>query len=198
MADTSPWELLEARAFSSFSVLFLTCAQSAYLLLWGDRIPTAWLSVFHPKAISSSQDAGQGGKTGKVGRETEMQHPQTHIARSPWVLWTWAKWWWPGKWLERQLCMTLDSMGLTPRNEHEHHGEETLVQSNPPVQCRYPSTHSYCLASQPKCWKRQPGGRLSSLSPAPWQDPLSLSPSWHICPSNLQHWWYHPSPPPGN
>lgn len=92
----------------------------------------------------------------------------------------------------------MESMGLTSRNEYEHHGGETLVLSNPPVRCRYPSTHSYCLASQPKCWKRQPGGRLSSLYPAPWQDPFSLSPSWHICPSNLQHWWYHPSPPPSN
>lgn len=88
MADTSPWELLEARAFSSFSVLFLTYARSAHLLPWGDQITTAWLGVFHPKAASSSQGAGQGGSAGKVGREAETQHPQAHFATSPWVLWT--------------------------------------------------------------------------------------------------------------
>jgi len=88
MADTSPWELLEARAFSSLSVLFLTCARSAHLLPWGDQITTAWLGAFHPKDVSSSQAPGQGRSTGKVGREAETQHLQAHIVTLPWVLWT--------------------------------------------------------------------------------------------------------------
>lgn len=100
--------------------------------------------------------------------------------RSPWDLWSWEKGWqgnlWRGSIMLHHMAHSKQWAGASQRRN-----SQAAKQPIPLWKSQNPLT---LPCEPPETLEKHPGGCLSSLPPVLWMNPLSLSPSWHICPPN--------------